>query len=234
MTCRIVRAGIGFVLVAAVGLAAGDGRADEGLHLYLSAHGGVSFGEGDSGGFNTLGPHPNTGDDNHDSAFGGGALGVAVPVGPVVLRFEAEGTGERSYDMTTESFAPPSPTFFYDAEVRSWTAMGNLWLDVPLPARFLLSVGGGAGASFHDLEVDDTVVAGSSNSDTAFSWQVGAGLGYAVNDWLTLEIGYRYRDMGEVEAQLRPIGGGARVGDYELDLVAHEAIGGLRIRLPGL
>jgi hypothetical protein len=40
--------------------------------------------------------------------------------------------------------------------------------------------------------------------------------------------------MGELEGQLRSTGGGPRIGSYEVDLVAHEAIGCVRIRLPGL
>jgi opacity protein-like surface antigen len=171
MTRSILRGTLGLIAVACLvfGASAGHAADDEGVHLYLSAHGGVSFGEGESGGFNNLGPHPNTGDDNHDSSFGGGAFGVAVPVGPVTLRVEAEGTGQRSYTFTTESFEPPTPTFFYDVDISGWSAMANLWVDVPLPAGFSLTAGGGLGAAFNNLDVTDGVVRGSSKSDTEFS-----------------------------------------------------------------
>ena len=30
------------------------------------------------------------------------------------------------------SFAPPTPSFFYQTEVNAWTGMANLWVDVPV------------------------------------------------------------------------------------------------------
>lgn len=56
-------------------------------------------------------------------------------------------------------------------------------------------IGGGIGVA--NVELDS----GDSDNDTVFAYQVGAGLGYAVNDRMTFELGYKYIGVSDPEFQ---------------------------------
>lgn len=77
---------------------------------YMKGGLGLASTELDSGGLNTAGPHLNTGDDT-DSGFGflSGAIGRRYGN----MRVEGELTFRAAKDFTTNSFEPPTPTFFY-------------------------------------------------------------------------------------------------------------------------
>ncbi len=209
------------------------------FHFYLTGEVGGDFPHMQSSGTNTVGAFPNSGSDHDDDFFGGGALGVAVDFGPVVMRAEAEGFSERNFRFTTNSFpGPPGPiTFFYRGTFDAWTVMGNLWVDYPLSnvwpdipvVRNLVAFGGGGlGTARTQLDMTDGVVA-ASGRDTNFAWQAGLGLGYAITDWLTLEASYRHIDLGETDVDMTAVVGGAAAGNYDLDVDSDQVVGGLRV-----
>jgi opacity protein-like surface antigen len=209
------------------------------FHLYLTGEIGGDFARMSSSGLNTAGAFRNTGADHDDDFFGGGALGVAVDVGPVVVRVEAEGFSERDYRFRTNSFpGPPGPiTFFYRGNFEAWTVMGNLWFDYPLNnlwpdlsvvRNLVISAGTGFGAARTQLSMTDGVVRADAK-DTNFAWQLGAGLGYAITDWLTLEVSYRHIDLGETSVDMYAVLDGALAGNYDLKVNSEQVMGGLRL-----
>jgi opacity protein-like surface antigen len=202
-----------------------------GPYGYISAIGGISFMQGDSGGFNTAGAFDNTNDTSDEVFVGGGAIGIAIPRALGTLRVELEGRGRNEFRGVTDSFAPPDPTFFYDVEVDDcWSVMTNAWFDLPMSDRLDVYAGGGLGAGGYNLVVDDTVVTGV-DSVSEFAWQVGTGVNYRLSDRLVLDMGYRYLDLGEADIELTDAFG-ASAGNYTFDVTAHELLFQLRLEEP--
>ncbi len=187
-----------------------------------------------------------SGSDEDSSPGYGGALGLgfALPevlpsVGSletpeVTLRFEVEGVLGRDWELRTDG----GTGFFTDAN--AWSVMTNAWLDVPvqkplsyffgrMPILDPLSIYGGGGIGLAGVEVDTTDnVSEGSTSENRFAWQAGAGVSYEFSEWATLSTGWRYLSLGEVETDLRFIGGGGALGSHDLDLSAHEIVSTLR------
>lgn len=199
------------------------------------------------------------GDDSDSSPGYGGAVGFGFGIDELRadvrgyemphwnVRLELEGIFGRKYDFRHElntlsgSSAPPigtGNTIF--SEIKIWSVMTNVWLDVPVqrPISFFfgrvpilhplsLYGGGGIGLARADFKTTDNV---SSGEDTVnrFAWQAGGGLGYRLNQWATFQVGYRLFDMGSLDTKVL-FGQGTLSGRQELDLMSHEFISTLRI-----
>lgn len=159
---------------------------------------------------------------------GGGESGF--PEWPV--SFELEYLRGRNYDYDTRSFTARDP---YRAEVDSWTTTGNLRLDVPVRSAvqqlfgrvpFLdpLSVylAAGAGVARNELEASQALSRGTDES-YELAWHGGVGLGYQLSERVRWSAGWRYVDLGSVDATLKDNGSPAnRTGSYSADLRTHE------------
>jgi opacity protein-like surface antigen len=77
---------------------------------------------------------------------------------------------------------------FGDAKVRQLGAMANLWLDIPLGQGFEPYVGGGVGVV--DVKITDI----DGDSETLFSWQLGAGVAIPVGEKMKVTVDYRHRE----------------------------------------
>ena len=200
--------------------------------FYVSAITGVSFMNGQSGGFNEEGPHDNTGNANDNLVLAGGAFGVAIPREYGTLRLEFEARGRNEFNGITDSFAPPVPTFFYDVTARDgWSTMVNAWFDVQVRHNLAVYGGGGVGAAGYKLSVNDTIVEGAG-STADLAWQLGVGVIYQVNDRIELDFGYRYTDLGNGNIALSQIGTNNDDGNYQLALTSSDLLLQLRIYEP--
>jgi opacity protein-like surface antigen len=121
---------------------------------------------------------------------GEGALGVAIPRpgGALRLEFEARGGDE-------------------------WSTMGNIWRDISVTERFGTYLGGGVGAAggrgMAVAPTSDGAAAAvpASAGAAGLDGHVGAGMTYAVNDRVTLDVGYRFH-AGRVAAAHDAVPGG--------------------------
>jgi opacity protein-like surface antigen len=182
---------------------------------------GVSRAELDSGGYNTAGGFRNTGDD-HDDGFGFVGLSVGRLLGNN-LRAEAEFTGRKCNDFTTNSIAPPT---FYDSCAQTYSGMLNLFYDYAINSKWSAFVGAGLGAAFVDLETSDGVVKGSG-TEANFAWQAMLGAAYAFDKANSVNFGYRYFDAGNTDISLRDPGG-APAGNFEADMTYQDIFVGLK------
>ena len=107
----------------------------------------------------------------------------------------------------------------FSGKLQSFTGFANLWLE---PLDFGTGakpyIGGGIGFASHKLK------AGGFNNDwsTKFAWQVGAGVGFELIENLSIDLGYRFKNLG------------APASTGFGDLYAHELRVGLRFRFGGL
>lgn len=125
-------------------------------------------------------------------------------------------------------------------ETSSWTTMVNVYVD-PLSiagvdlGAFSPYVQGGIGLARNKTEKmffvndNDSYTTGDTHNDLA--WQIGAGVGYAISDQWTLDMSYRFLDMGEARGGdkfINSVGTVTGVEPARFDLRAHEFMIGLQ------
>lgn len=111
------------------------------------------------------------------------------------------------------------------------TYMFNAYYDIDTGTKFTPYVGAGLGIAHINAKSNYTDPANTtyntymSETEDNLAWQVSAGVGYALNDKVTLNAGYRYTDLGSVET----IGKSEAQSVYsKSDLDSHEVMLGAR------
>lgn len=226
--------------------------------LYFSGQFTVAGNTFDSGGYTTTNPddpdnpafyYANSGSDSDSAWVLGGAFGYAVPFNEMVpldwnwpladwtVRFELQGQSGGDTEYITQGLDP------YISTVFTWQVMNNFWLDVPLDAPLRWALGrvpwldpltfeGGAGIGLAgtELETNNNTFRGST-TDYQFAWQAGFGLGYRMTDRVSLNVGYRYLDLGSHSFRLRSGTYPDPLGRMSVDLASHELKFGIRVSL---
>jgi len=199
--------------------------ASDNVKFYLEGETGASFAQFDSGGHNTIGPHDNTGHDSDTTVVPGVHFGAGLFS---FLRADLGFNYRGNLDFTTNSFQPPTPTFFYKTKIdHTYTLMASLYFEPIHLKKWTPYIGAGVGSAWVEDKTNDTVVQGSSK-ETNFAWQAEAGIERELTEHLTLRLGYRYIDMGDIKIALNTISGAIPGGSLKGDLTAHEVIVGLR------
>ena len=201
--------------------------------FYITGIIGASFGTLQSGGINNEGNFPNTGRATDSLLTAGGAIGTAFDRDNGMLRLEVEGRGRDALQGSTNSFEPPTPTFFYSVRASDgWSVMTNAWRDWYLTERLGFYGGGGIGAGGYRLSVDDSVVSGYGHVD-GFAWQAGTGTTYRITNRTTIDLGYRFFDTVSDSLPLTLGGpGGPPAGSYVSNFYASELLLSVRIYEP--
>ncbi len=95
----------------------------------------------------------------------------------------------------------------YTAKKSEWLALVNAYLDIGTWHGITPFVGAGVGAAnvkisdFTDIGVSTGSVASGSDYDQwNFAWALYGGLGFQVTDAMTVELAYRYLDMGDAQS----------------------------------
>jgi len=200
---------------------------------YITGIIGASFGSLQSGGTNTEGNFSNTGRANDSLLTAGAAVGMAFDRSAGLLRLEVEGRGRDALSGLTDSFAPPTPTYFYSVRAADgWSVMANAWRDWNLTERLGFYGGGGIGAGGYRLTVNDGVVSGYGHVG-GFAWQAGTGTTFQVTRRTTLDLGYRFFDTVSDSLPLTTDGsGGLPAGSYASNFYASELLLSVRIYEP--
>lgn len=127
------------------------------------------------------------------------------------LRVDATGEYRANANFKGEDIgctggAPPCEPDVYTGSKSEWTFLLNGYVDLGTWDNFTPFVGAGVGFSRNTISsfTDTNVVRnGVSTADThskwSFAWALMAGVGYRVTDNLTLELSYRYIDLGDAE-----------------------------------
>ena len=115
-------------------------------------------------------------------------------------------------------------------EIESLSLMYNLWIDIGLQNCFVPFLGaavpyfggglGGIYISGDEIKVRNVEIV--DDDDVAFAYQLGLGVGFEVNDWLTLTVDYRWLRAAEPELETE-IG-----GDFDTEFDSHSLGAGLR------
>jgi len=143
---------------------------------YVAGMIGSSFSGGEAGG---LGSTLFTGE---------GAMGVSVPRRLGGVRLEVEGRQRAALSGPRFRAGSGGPVA---AEIGGeWTTMANLWRDLDVADHLSVYAGGGVGVGGYAHDADAAGPEAASRV-TAFGWQAGGGVAYALTDRLTLDVGGR-------------------------------------------
>jgi opacity protein-like surface antigen len=121
-----------------------------------------------------------------------------------------------------------------EADVRSYTGMMNAYYDMGSFGGFVPYVGAGIGAAYNKMGNVTQTGGGyvDGGEHVSLAWSLLAGVGYKISDRLTLDLGYRYIDLGSVsssEVKHCPCGDASLTNRLKADdLTAHELKLGMR------
>ncbi|MCL2763616.1 MAG: porin family protein, partial [Treponema sp.] len=135
-----------------------------------------------------------------DSAFGG-SLAAGYDFSKklnIPLRGELEYTVFTKAEAEGEKWGSR-----YEQSNNIQTLFANVYYDINTGTKFTPYVGAGMGAGFIRTKgygdwgwaTFDT----GSKTVTNFAWNVGLGLGYQITNNVTLDVGYRFADLGKVQ-----------------------------------
>lgn len=131
---------------------------------------------------------------DNDTVFSGG---VAVGYDFTPIRSELEFL--MLADVTGEGSIGGINGAVMDYSVK--TLMANVYYDFNTSTNFTPYVMAGLGFAFVDTEFSDTrgFNLSGDGDDSNFAWAVGLGVGYDINENITLDAEYRFMNLGSVE-----------------------------------
>ena len=134
--------------------------------------------------------------------------------------------------------APPDPIF---ADIDTHSLMANVYYDWDIGRRFKPYVGAGIGLAYHDMSALDCAPAipgvctpgnfQRGGENLSFAWSLMTGVGFEVSDRVTVDVGYRYIDLGEVESNSVDDVGFANPTHTVEDITSHEIKFGVRFAI---
>ncbi len=149
-----------------------------------------------------------------------GAIGNKFKSG----RIEGEVAYQSSeIDQFTASAGGASVSIDTSGDVSVLSFLVNGYYDFILDSKVSPYIGGGIG--FAQISTNDITLTALGQSvslpdqdDTVFAWQIGAGIGYALNDKLALDLGYRFFTSSDAEFD----------GGSKIEFASHNFTAGLR------
>ena len=117
-------------------------------------------------------------------------------------RYDGDGDG-----LLTNMTVGNDGTNEYTADKSEFLILANAFVDLGSYHRISPYVGAGVGASYtmisnlQDINTPQSSTAYANDHGAwSFAWALYAGLGFEVNDHLTIDMGYRYLDIGDAES----------------------------------
>lgn len=115
----------------------------------------------------------------------------------------------------------------YKTKIETQSFMLNAYYDINTGTKFTPYIGIGLG--YAQIKAQDQYWSEyyGDIKDTNFSWQIGAGISYSINDNFVVDAGYRYIDFGDL-SETQNYNGPGFDETNEFDITANEFYLGLR------
>lgn len=164
------------------------------------------------------------------------AVGATVPVD--AIWGDIRGEVEFAYNAYTENkgnstfdWGSGSPVdIAFKNKLRTKAVFFNVYYDIETCSDFIPYVGGGIG--YARLKHKARLVGDAENGkdrENNFAWNLGLGIGYIVTENLTLDLGYRYTDYGNIKNSAVDERSYALIkSSSKYDITSHEVSLGLR------
>lgn len=144
-------------------------------------------------------------------------LGAAIGYDYGTIRAEGELAYQKN-DFDKASLWGVDVPLSGDATATSLLLNGYFDIENDSPVTPYITAGLGlAKIEVNNLNVPGSGLPGTSDDDTVFAYQIGAGLGYAINNRLTADVRYRYLTSSDPE-----------FGTSEAEFASHNVTAGLR------
>jgi opacity protein-like surface antigen len=127
-------------------------------------------------------------------------------------RGDATFLAQDKYPGANGTFTFPQPGFNpgtneYTADIQSWVGLANAYIDLGTWHCVTPYIGGGVGFAnisvlgLKDVNVpNNSVFYGADHTETNFAWALYAGLAYDVTPSMTLDLSYRFTDLGDARS----------------------------------
>lgn len=124
-----------------------------------------------------------------------------------------------------------------ESEMNISTLFVNIYYDFKNHTKFTPYIGAGLGIAFVGLAGngyglgDDEGFTFSKSSNNNFAWNIGLGVAYAFNDRISLDLGYRYSQLGDVTSTISfpdTEGGVTSIHENGENLSTHQIMLGVR------
>ena len=155
--------------------------------------------------------------DVDDKVFGGAVavgLSTKLPAGAIrtELEYNKSADAKKTHAVAVEGI---NGSGAFKVETHSF--MLNGYYDFDTNTQIKPYIGAGIGYTKLKSSAKYNGESLGSMDDNTFTWQIGAGIGYQLNDNVTAEVGYRYVDYGDFKED-----------EVKLESKAHEIMLGLR------
>lgn len=163
--------------------------------------------------------------------------------GKSVFQAQDRYPGSDGFNRVGPPFAPGAfnpGTNEYTADIESWLGLANAYIDLGTYHCVTPYIGGGVGfASISVLGLKDVNVPNNSvfyaadHTESNFAWAVYAGLAYDVTPSVTLDLAYRYTDLGDARSgTVTAYDNSSSYKSVEIeDITSHDLMLGVRWRL---
>lgn len=141
----------------------------------------------------------------YDSGF---AIGAAV--GYAISNFRVEGEIDwQKNDMDRVKMEGMSASL--DGDTSNLAFLANGYYDFANNSAFTPFIGAGIGVAKIDVDVE-----GDSDDDTVFAYQLGAGVAYAINEKVSLDLKYRYLGTADPEFKFEGVTVKSEFGSHNI------------------
>jgi len=141
---------------------------------------------------------------------------VGGAVGYMMEKFRFE--GELSYQKNDmDSLSGPGGSLSVNGDISALTFLVNGYIDFTTGGPLTPFITAGIGYSKVEADIE-----GESDDDNLFTYQLGAGIGYAISEKMTIDLRYRY--LGLEDYEYSEVG----VGSLSAEVSSHNITAGLR------
>jgi len=159
------------------------------------------------------------------------------------LRFDVTGEyrGSANYHGYGTYTGSPGGSDEYRARKKEWVGLLNAYIDLGTWNKLTPFIGAGVGGAYNTISsfldvntANNGVYSAQTASKFNFAWALHAGLAYKVTPNFTVELSYRYLDLGSAETGTGVSFDGSNANGRPFqfnDLVSHDIMLGLRVNL---